>query len=225
MSEDKTPPEWYDENKVTKAVFAFENGHSAYTGWVVDLGDGTCRFANAPLLGEGGPQWGDRVDLFYHPCSPFDMPMVGYRIYGEGEEPVGRHFGLKREPDEEEIAEHEEEQRLREKRECEMIERNFKAMEAPFKILEAEQKAFDERIRYSELKSWVKDQGLEVPDDLHEKVRERKEPTEEERKDTKIFLMAHAIADYGDIEVTDEEVQEMVKELLGEDDDDSTADD
>ena len=34
-----------------------------YTGWVIDLGDGTCRYANTPLLGATGPRWGDRVPL------------------------------------------------------------------------------------------------------------------------------------------------------------------
>jgi hypothetical protein len=34
-----------------------------YTGWVYDLGDGTCRFANAPCLGSDGPRFGDRVEI------------------------------------------------------------------------------------------------------------------------------------------------------------------
>lgn len=52
------PPDWYDETKLRRAYFA-----KGYTGWVIDLGDGTCRFANQPLLGENGPNWGDRVPL------------------------------------------------------------------------------------------------------------------------------------------------------------------
>lgn len=51
-------PDWYDESKLRRAYYA-----EGYTGWVVDLGDGTCRFANDPLLGEDGPRWGDRVPL------------------------------------------------------------------------------------------------------------------------------------------------------------------
>jgi hypothetical protein len=53
-------PEWYDESKLRKAYFAEARD---YTGWVIDLGDGTCRYANRPLLGEDGPGWGDRVRL------------------------------------------------------------------------------------------------------------------------------------------------------------------
>lgn len=51
-------PDWYDENKLRRAYYA-----DGYTGWVIDLGDGTCRFASDPLLGEDGPKWGDRVPL------------------------------------------------------------------------------------------------------------------------------------------------------------------
>lgn len=64
-------PEWYDESKLRKAYYA-----DGYKGWVIDLGDGTCRFANEPLLGcdddsnpekdainAARPRWGDRVPL------------------------------------------------------------------------------------------------------------------------------------------------------------------
>lgn len=64
-------PEWYDESRLRKAEYA-----PGYTGWVIDCGDGTCRFANSPLLGcddennpnrdainAAAPQWGDRVRL------------------------------------------------------------------------------------------------------------------------------------------------------------------
>ena len=214
MGETPETPDWYDESKVVRAIFAFENGRSDYGGHVVDLGDGTCRFANKPLLGEGGPEWGDRVDLFYHPCAPFDRPMIGYRIYGEGEEPVGRSFGLRREPDEEEIAEHE---KAKEARECRDIDENFARMNAPFKAMEAEMKASKEFIRYCELSAWVKDQNLKVPDDLHDEPRARTDQTPEERKDTKLFLLAAAAVDYSDIEVTDDEVQAKITERKQED--------
>ena len=55
-------PEWYDESKATRARYAHD-----YTGWVIDLGDGTCRYTNNPLLGENGPRWGDRVRLIPDP--------------------------------------------------------------------------------------------------------------------------------------------------------------
>ena len=57
MAGDK-PPKWYDESKLLRVHYADD-----YTGWVIDLGDGTCRYVNSPLLGEDGPQWGDRVRL------------------------------------------------------------------------------------------------------------------------------------------------------------------
>lgn len=73
------PPGWYDESRLRRVFYA-----AGYTGWVVDLGDGTCRYANAPLLGadpgeqedgsflspeqcdeinRSAPRWGDRVPL------------------------------------------------------------------------------------------------------------------------------------------------------------------
>lgn len=73
----KSPPPWYDETKLRKVYYA-----PGYSGWVIDCGDGTCRYANSPLLGadpglqEDGkaltqeqcdiinaaaPKWGDRV--------------------------------------------------------------------------------------------------------------------------------------------------------------------
>lgn len=51
-----TSPEWYDEDKLIRLYY-----DEGYTGWAIDLGDGTCRLTNKPLLGEDGPQWGDRV--------------------------------------------------------------------------------------------------------------------------------------------------------------------
>jgi hypothetical protein len=51
-------PEWYDESKLRKAYY-----DTGYTGWIIDNGDGTCHYANNPLLGEGGPNWGDKVRL------------------------------------------------------------------------------------------------------------------------------------------------------------------
>lgn len=213
-------PDWYDESKIVRAIYAVEGdrGHSSYGGYVQDLGDGTCRFTNAPMLGEGGPEWGDRVDLFYNPCDPFGRPMVGYRIYPDGVEPTGRSFGLQREPDEEEISDHEEDEERREKAEIEDMERRFEDRDAPFKLLQAETEVGDERMRYIELKEWAKEQGLEVPDDLHEKERpEPKEKTDEEKKDSKLFLLGIAEIDYPEITVTDEEVQARVKEMREQD--------
>jgi hypothetical protein len=58
-SEKPKPPEWWDEAKLIKVMYEV----SDYFGWVIDLGDGTCRYVNQPLLGEDGPNWGDRVKL------------------------------------------------------------------------------------------------------------------------------------------------------------------
>jgi hypothetical protein len=79
MTPENTQPPWWDETKLKKAYYA-----PGYSGWIIDLGDGTCRYANSPLLGaepgkqsdgtfltEGecdainlaAPKWGDRVKL------------------------------------------------------------------------------------------------------------------------------------------------------------------
>lgn len=54
-------PSWYDEKRLRKAWYVI----GEYSGWVIDLGDGTCRYANIPLLGDDPamPQWGDKVPL------------------------------------------------------------------------------------------------------------------------------------------------------------------
>ena len=57
MSDEKIP-DWYDEKKLRRVYYA-----KGYSGWVIDLGDGTCRLVNNPLLGKKGPKWGDRVQL------------------------------------------------------------------------------------------------------------------------------------------------------------------
>lgn len=57
-------PDWYDESKLRRAYYSPDLD---YTGWVVDLGDGTCRYANSPLMGADGPSWGDRVPLIEVP--------------------------------------------------------------------------------------------------------------------------------------------------------------
>ena len=51
---------WYEESNMQRAFYSPELD---YTGWVVDLGDGTCRYVHSPLMGEDGPSWGDRVPL------------------------------------------------------------------------------------------------------------------------------------------------------------------
>lgn len=79
MSHEQKVPDWYNESRLRKVYYA-----EAYTGWVIDLGDGTCRYANEPLLGadpgeqedgswltedecdkinQQAPHWGDRVPL------------------------------------------------------------------------------------------------------------------------------------------------------------------
>ena len=64
-------PSWYKESKLKKVEYA-----PNYFGYIIDLGDGTCRYANDPMLGESNtflpnfkeinrtrPHWGDRVKL------------------------------------------------------------------------------------------------------------------------------------------------------------------
>lgn len=75
-----TKPAWYDSTKLRKAYYAKWD----YSGWVIDLGDETCRYANDPLLGcdscpegkdcshnKAAPRWGDRVPLLKFPQGLF----------------------------------------------------------------------------------------------------------------------------------------------------------
>ena len=202
----------YDPSKLVNATFAFENGMHAYGGYVIDLGDGTCKLANSPLLGDTGPKYGDRVDLFYNPCDPFSKPYIGYRIYPEDTKVPGRHFGTRTEPTQEELKEREVQKKLREDRECRAIEENYARLNAPFEISKAQLETSKEFLRYCELSNWIKEQGVQVPDDLHETRKERREPTLEERKDTKLMFLSVAYSEYGDIEVTKEEIQQRIEQ-------------
>jgi len=83
-------------------------------------------------------------------------------------------------------------------------------MNAPFEIAEAQAKTTDEIIRYYELVDFVRSQGIEIPEDLHEKKREKPEQTPEERRDMKLFLLATAHVDYENIEVTEAEIQAKI---------------
>jgi hypothetical protein len=71
MRTEPRTPDWYDESKLRQVEYA-----PNYRGWIIDLGDGTCRYANDPMLGEGNyllpnykelnakrPHYGDRVRL------------------------------------------------------------------------------------------------------------------------------------------------------------------
>jgi hypothetical protein len=64
-------PSWWDEKKLRKVFY-----DPGYSGWIIDLGDGTGRYANPPMLGcddddnprlaeinRNQPHWGDRVKL------------------------------------------------------------------------------------------------------------------------------------------------------------------
>ena len=74
MSEkDPESPPWYDESKLARAYYVVNE----YTGWVVDNGDGTCHFANEPLLGEDGPKWGDKVRLIKNQGP---LPIVDWSV-------------------------------------------------------------------------------------------------------------------------------------------------
>ena len=77
QTEKQRPPFWYDKSKLKHTYYA-----DGYSGWVIDCGDGTCRYVNSPLLGADpgvqadgttltqaqcdeinrkAPRWGDRV--------------------------------------------------------------------------------------------------------------------------------------------------------------------
>jgi hypothetical protein len=66
---DAAPPWWYDATKLIKIFYAY----SDYTGWAVDMGDGTAFLANSPMLGTNGPKWGQRVQLL-------DSPEAGWKM-------------------------------------------------------------------------------------------------------------------------------------------------
>ena len=69
---DEQSPDWYVEENLRKVYYA-----DGYLGWVIDLKDGTCRFANDPLLGKDGPEWGDRVKLI-EPLIEDELARVDY---------------------------------------------------------------------------------------------------------------------------------------------------
>lgn len=68
-------PAWYDQSNLVRAYFADD-----YSGWVIDLKDGTCRLANDPILlaGDDRPKWGDRLELL--PNVNGGMPAIGELI-------------------------------------------------------------------------------------------------------------------------------------------------
>ena len=62
-------PDWYDRSKLIKVRYA-----EGETGWAVDMGDGSCRLANSPLIED--VEWGDRVELLPDPTGA-DFPSIG----------------------------------------------------------------------------------------------------------------------------------------------------
>ena len=69
-------------------------------------------------------------------------------------------------------------------------------------------KTLDEIVRYEELKNFVTDQGIEIPDDLHTRKREveKRELDPEEQRAHKLCLLAMAQRDYPDIGVSQAEI-------------------
>ena len=215
-------PDWYDETQIVKATFA-----DGYSGWVQDLGDGTCRFTNAPLLGETGPEWGDRVDLFYNPCAPFERPRVGFRVYPEGVEPTGRNFGKQRKPTKAEKKEQKRLEKIYEKDQCDRISANFDSMFGRLGSWKAQSQSARRLIQYHELRTFCLESGLEIPDDLHkptpfDKIDDlgEEKTVECRRKELKTMLLAVIESYFADVEVDNLSVNELVK---GYTDDSKTA--
>lgn len=73
----ETPPPWWDEKKLRKAYFA-----DGYSGWVIDCGDGTCRYANTPLLGADPGEQEDGTTLTQEQCDAINAaaPKWGDRV-------------------------------------------------------------------------------------------------------------------------------------------------
>jgi len=156
-------PAWMDDKKTVSATFAFENGRSAYGGFVVDLGDGTCRIANDILLGENSLKWGDQVDLFCNPCAPMDRPYIGYRVYARADEPnfkvPGKNYGAKRKPTKADKAKRAKAEKAQEARQVEQMERNHEGMMATMDLLVL-------MGQYSKLLLLVKEKSIEIPPEL-----------------------------------------------------------
>lgn len=166
-------PDWLDEDKLVQATFAFEGeGRIAYGGPVVDLGDGTCRLAVKPLLGDGSPEFGDRVDLFWNPTDPFTRPWIGYRVYGVDEVVPGRHFAFRREPTQEEIKQHEREVKAQRERELEWLERSMEAIKLRGELGKL-------TMRYTTLLLAAVEQKIELPEKLAEEKDEDGEENHE----------------------------------------------
>lgn len=72
----KRPP-WYDESKLRKVYYA-----DGYSGWVIVCGDGTCRYANSPLLGADPGQQPDGTFLTQKQCNKINRaaPRWGDRV-------------------------------------------------------------------------------------------------------------------------------------------------
>ena len=72
----QTPP-WWDEKKLRKAYYA-----PGYSGWVIDCGDGTCRYANEPLLGADPGEQEDGTCLSQEQCDAINAvrPRWGDRV-------------------------------------------------------------------------------------------------------------------------------------------------
>ena len=188
-----------------KATFA-----DGYGGWVIDLGDGTCRIANDILLGNT-LKYGDRVDLFYNPTDPFERPRIGYRVYADGEEPTGRNCGLEWKPSPDELQKYQEKKAREREQELKLTE---ELHELRMAVLKAERKlliAAEAELKYQGLVDWAAKNGLAIPSDLHDSRPVSK--TEEERRQDKLNLMAYVRKYYSDIEITEEEI-ERAKEVV-----------
>jgi hypothetical protein len=172
-------PDWYNESKLVNATFAFENGRSAYGGYVIDLGDGTCRIANDIMLGEDNLKWGDRVDLFYNPCDRFSRPYIGYRVYDREKslpsEVPGKNYGAHRKPTKEETAKHKKAEAAREKQQIEDMERSHENNMAALDFLGLSG-------QYLQLLAILHEKNIEVPTDLQKLPTSWKEERDKRKK-------------------------------------------
>lgn len=70
-------PPWWDETKLERAYYA-----EGYSGWIINLGDGTCRYANGPLLGVDPGEQEDGSFISEEEAEIYNagMPRLGDRV-------------------------------------------------------------------------------------------------------------------------------------------------
>ena len=88
-------PPWWDESNLRRAYYA-----DGYSGFVIDCGDGTCRYANDPLLG-ADPGRKSGMGLTEEQCDAInrDAPKYGDRVRWKNGRPYPKQIVERWEPE------------------------------------------------------------------------------------------------------------------------------